>query len=156
MQSKRSVQQLVDKRLSKMESYKVYGYAELGLDGKDPSVRSAISRRKDRVRSLGRGKFYVSLNDSKVVYEVAHDKIALKRNSVSVKKIHASRNLYWSNPDGYILVENAIAIAIEKGSMDDVAAMRYRFGDKKVIKVLLEQFDPSKPKIKRMIRVIRA
>ena len=154
----KGIQRRLDQQLNSLESYRVYDYSDLNLDSSDPSIRSALSRRKDKIRKLGKGRFYISENKSsskqQKLYRVAHDKISMKRGSVAVKSLRLSRNLFWSNPDGYVPVGNLIAAVIEKGSSDDIDSIRYRYGDNKVIEVLLKHFNLNEPKYKRVSLVL--
>lgn len=135
---------------------KVYSFADIGLDGNNPSHRSLLSRSKGNIIKLGKGKFYVgSKSGSRIpVHSVAHDKISLKRGSVKASSIHASKNLFWSNQSGYIPIKNVIASVIQNGSMDDINNLVYRFGQQKVIEILLNNFDVNEPKIKRIAYVL--
>lgn len=136
--------------------FKVYSFADVGLDGSNPSHRSLISRSKANIIKLGRGKFYISdqSHSDPVAYRAPHDKISIKRGSVKVSSIHASKNLFWSNSKGYIPIKNAIASVIKGGGMDDINNLVYRFGAQKVVEVLLNHFDINEPKIKRIAYVL--
>lgn len=135
---------------------KVYSFSDLGLDGNNPSHRSSLSRSKADIVKLGKGKFYVSNQNRSMVYihRAAHDKISIKRGSAKASSIHASKNLFWSNPNGYIPIKNIIASVIKNGSIDDINSIIYRFGEHRVIEVLLNNFDMNEPKMKRIAYVL--
>ena len=136
--------------------FKVYSFSDLGLDGNNSSHRSLISRSKGNIVKLGKGKFYIRANHrpDPIIPRAAHDKISIKRGSVKASSIHASKNIFWSNSKGYIPIKNAIASVIKGGSMDDINNLIYRFGEQKVIEVLLKHFDINEPKIKRIAYVL--
>ncbi|MDD5211920.1 MAG: hypothetical protein PHV62_05855 [Sulfuricurvum sp.] len=141
--------------LANLNPYKVYSFADIGLDGNDSSQRSAFHRSiNNNIVKLGKGKFYVDPKGDgdrkKFLHPHGHDKVALKRGSVKAGSVHVSKSIFWSNSNGYIPVPNVIASVIENGSMDDINSLRYRFGDFKVIEVLLNNFDLEKPKYKRI------
>lgn len=146
--------------LANLNPYRVYSFADIGLDGNDSSQRSSFHRSINKnVVKLGKGKFYVDPkakdgDSKKFLHPHGHDKVALKRGSVKAGSIHASKNIFWSNANGYIPVQNVIASVIENGSMDDINSIRYRFGDFKVIEVLLNNFDIEAPKYKRISYVL--
>jgi hypothetical protein len=139
-----------------LQPYCVYSFSDIGLDGNNSSQRSVFHRSADKhIVKLGRGKFYFDPNikegeQKKFLYLHGHDKIALKRGSVKAGSVHVSKNIFWSNPNGYIPVPNVIASVIEKGSMDDINNLRYRFGDHKIVEVFLKHFDLENPKYKRI------
>ncbi len=150
-------QHLVDNILQNLHSHKLYSYKELGLDSSDASVRSAISRSKGKIRLLSRGKFIVPSSHARErnrLFENAHELQAMKRGSISAKKFHLSKNIFYSNKSGQIPINNIIASIIKDGSMSDIDAVRYKFGDNKVIEVLLEEFDIKESKISRICNVI--
>ena len=62
--------------------------------------------------------------------------------------------MFWSNSSGYIPIDNVIAAVIEKGSLDDLLGMRYRFGDERVVRVLLENYSLDESKYKRISDVL--
>lgn len=142
-----------------LQPFKVYSFSDIGLDGNNPSQRSIFHRANRHVVKLGRGKFYINPKiengaQMKFLHPVGHDKSALKRGSIKAGSIHMSKNAFWSNANGYIPLENAIASVIESGGIDDVNNLRYRLGDHKVIEVLLNNFDINEPKFKRIAYVL--
>ena len=150
-------QHSVDIMIEKLHSHKIYSYQELGLDSSDPSVRCAISRSKSKIRLLSRGKFIIPSSNSKErskLFGKAHEKQAMKRGSISAKKLKLSKNIFYSNKSGQIPINNIIASVIKEGSMSDIDAIRYKFGDNKVIEILLGEFDMQESKIKRICNVI--
>lgn len=150
-------QHSVDVIIEKLHSHKIYSYQELGLDSSDASIRSAISRSKSKIRLLSRGKFIISSSNSKQkskLFDKAHENQAMKRGSISAKKLKLSKNIFYSNKNGQIPINNIIASVIKDGSMSDIDSVRYKFGDNKVIEVLLEKFDMKDSKIRRICNVI--
>ena len=80
----------------------------------------------------------------------------LKSGNVPVKdmKHRLSRNLFCSNPEGKIPVENAIAAIIDKGTLSDLDFAIFSFGDNKVKGVFLKYFNiNSKPMIRDILNV---
>jgi hypothetical protein len=67
---------------------------------------------------------------------------------VSVSRIPLSKNIFWSNPKGSLPLERVIASIVSSGSIDDLSAIRYRYGDNKIKEVILRDLDLSDPKIR--------
>ena len=137
-------QQLIDSKLENLQPLKVYGYEDLGIDPNDSSVRSALSRRKDRIRKLSRGKFIIPSSKEcqpNELYIKGHDTIAIKRGSIAAKKLILSYNIFWSNKNGQLPINNVIASVLERGGLEDIDVVRYKFGENRVVEVLLEKYD---------------
>jgi len=150
-------QHSIDSMIENLNFYQVYSYKDLDLDSNDSSVRSAISRSKNKIRMLSKGKFIIpSLNsrEKNKLFQKAHEQQAIKRGSISPKKLKLSKNIFYSNKNGQIPINNIIVSVIKDGSMNDIDAIRYKFGDNKVIEVLLEEFNIEESKISRICNVI--
>ena len=150
-------QHAIDCIIEKLHSHKVYSYKDLDVDSSDASIRCAISRRKNKIRMLSRGKFIIpsfNAREKSKLFDKPHEQQAIKRGSISAKKLILSKNIFYSNKNGQIPVNNIIVSVIKDGSMNDIDAIRYKFGDNKVIEVLLEEFDVHESKISRICNVI--
>lgn len=93
---------IVDRFIAEAVPFRVYSYKDLGLDGGDPSVRSAVSRRKERIHNVGRGKFYVGPRPAEKptgkLYERPADRRAAKRGRVRVDDLGKFRSRFHSVP----------------------------------------------------------
>lgn len=150
-------QRSIDSIIQKLHSHKVYSYKDLDIDSSDASIRCAISRRKNKIRMLSRGKFIIpsfNAREKNKLFNKPHELQAMKRGSISAKKLILSKNIFYSNKNGQIPINNIIVSVIKDGSMNDIDAIRYKFGDNKVIEVLLEEFDVKESKISRICNVI--
>jgi len=150
-------QHSIDSVIEKLHSHKIYSYKDLGFDSSDASIRSAISRRKNKIRMLSRGKFIIPSSNAREkskLFGKPHEPQAIKRGSISAKRLILSKNIFYSNKNGQIPINNIIVSVIKDGSINDIDAIRYKFGDNKVIEVLLEEFDVNQPKINRICNVI--
>ena len=84
------------------------------------------------------------------------DKKLLRRRNISAKllKSKLSSNLFWSNPNGSIPVDNVIVAIIKKEAISDLDFVRFNFGDERVIEVFLENFNINdKPIIRDILHV---
>lgn len=150
-------QRSIDCIIEKLHSHKVYSYKDLDFDSSDASIRCAISRRKNKIRMLSRGKFIIpsfNAKEKSKLFQKAHEKQAIKRGSISPKKLKLSKNIFYSNKNGQIPINIIIVSVIKEGSINDIDAIRYKFGDNKVIEILLEKFDVKEAKIRRICNVI--
>ena len=69
-------------------------------------------------------------------------------------KAKLSSNLFWSNPNGQIPVDNVISAIIDKEAIADLDFVRFNFGDDRVIEVFLQNFNiHEKPMIRDILHV---
>lgn len=155
----------VKNKLRRLRKDKLYDYSVFGPISEEKRVafRKAVSRlaKEGKIVKLGSKKFYKKgyrpfPSGGSVSKAKPRRKDWLKAGKVPVREIYPrlSRNLFWSNPDGKIPVENLIAAILDKGSLDDLDVVRYSFGDDKVKEVFLKHFDiHKKPMIRDILHV---
>jgi hypothetical protein len=84
------------------------------------------------------------------------DKKLLRRRNIPSRflKSKLSSNLFWSNPNGNIPVNNVICAIIENEAISDLDFVRFNFGDDRVIEVFLQNFNINeKPIIRDILHV---
>ena len=160
-----SISRQVKEKLRRLKKDSLYDYSLFDniLISNPIAFRKAISRlaKESVIIKVGNGKFY-KRGDRDVSIEIAPLRIQprkskwLKKGSVSAKDIKPllSSNLFWSNPNGEIPIENLISAIIKNNALSDLDFARFSFGDNKVIEVFLKNFNiHSRPIIRDTLYV---
>ncbi len=154
MRNKINVSQTVSDKVKYLKKDKLYNYAMFDdiLDDDREAFRKAMSRLSYNgvIVKVGAKKFYkrgerdnsAKLNHVKIKAD-PYDKKLLRSKMISAKylksKLH--KNLFWSNSNGMISIENVISKIISDGSFSDLDFARFNFGDDKVIEVFMKNFN---------------
>jgi hypothetical protein len=167
MKNKINISKIVSDKVKYLHNDKLYNYSIFDniSDNNREAFRKAMSRLADDgvIVKLGSKKFYkrgqrrseVSKNPIRIKAQ-PQDRRLLRRRCISSKflKSKLSSNLFWSNPNGNIPVDNVIASIINKEAISDLDFVRFNFGDDKVIEVFLQNFNINeKPMIRDILHV---
>lgn len=164
MKKKINISKIVSDKVKYLHKDKLYNYSIFAniLGNNREAFRKAMSRLADEgiIVKVGSKKFYkrgerrgeVLKNPIRIKAQ-PQDRRLLRRRVISSKllKSKLSSNLFWSNPNGNIPVDNVIAAIINKEAISDLDFVRFNFGDDRVIEVFLENFNINE---KSMIRDI--
>ncbi len=167
MKNKINISKIVSDKVKYLHNDKLYNYSIFDniSDNNREAFRKAMSRLADDgvIVKLGSKKFYkrgqrraaVSKNQIRIKAQ-PQDRKLLRRRGISSKllKSKLSSNLFWSNPNGNIPVDNVISAIINKEAISDLDFVRFNFGDNKVIEVFLQNFNINeKPLIRDILHV---
>ena len=167
MKNKINISKIVSDKVKYLHKDKLYHYSMFDniSNNNREAFRQSMSRLADNgiIVKVGSKKFYkrghrsveVSKNPIRIKAQ-PQDKKVLRRRGISSKllKSKLSSNLFWSNPNGNIPVDNVISAIIKKEAISDLDFVRFNFGDDKVIEVFLENFDINeKPLIRDILHV---
>jgi len=167
MEKKINISKIVSYKVKYLHKDKLYNYSIFSdiSDSNREAFRKAMSRlfNDGTIVKVGSKKFYkrgerrreVLKNPIRIKAQ-PQDKRLLRRKGISSKllKSKLSSNLFWSNPNGNIPIENIIAAIINKEAISDLDFVRFNFGDDKVIEVFLENFNINdKPMIRDILHV---
>jgi len=167
MKKKINISKIVSNKVKHLRKDKLYNYSIFNdiPDNNREAFRKAMSRLGDEgiIVKVGSKKFYKRGERRREVLKSPirikaqpQDKRLLRRGAISAKllKSKLSSNLFWSNPDGNIPVDNVIAAIINKEAISDLDFVRFNFGDDRVIKVFLENFNINdKPMVRDILNV---
>ena len=159
-----NISKLVSNKVKHLKKDKLYDYSvfkNIPEDKRDV-FRKAMSRlaQDGTIIKVGSKKFYrQGERDNKSekkhlkIKANPYNKKLLRCKVLSAKylKQRLHRDLFWSNPNGTIPVENVLYKIIDGGSLSDLDFARFNFGDEKVIEVFLRNFNINE---KTMIRNI--
>lgn len=167
MKNKINISKIVNDKIKHLHKDKLYDYSifnNIPIDKRE-AFRKALSRLADNgvIVKVGSKKFYkrgqrsveVPKNPIKIKAQ-PQDRKVLRRRGISSKflKSKLSSNLFWSNPNGSIPVDNVISAIINKEAISDLDFARFNFGDDKVIEVFLQNFNINeKPMIRDILHV---
>ena len=167
MKNKINISKIVNDKVKHLHKDKLYDYSIFDniSDNNREAFRKAMSRLADNciIVKIGSKKFYkrghrnieVSKNPVRVKAQ-PQDRRLLRRRGIPSKLLKAklSSNLFWSNPNGSIPVDNVISAIINKEAISDLDFVRFNFGDDRVIEVFLENFNINeKPIIRDILHV---
>ena len=167
MKNKINISKIVSDKVKYLHNDKLYNYSMFDniSDNNREAFRKAMSRLADEgvIVKVGNKKFYkrglrrgeVSNNPIRIKAQ-PQDRRLLRRRGISSKllKSKLSSNLFWSNPNGNIPVDNVIVSIINKEAISDLDFVRFNFGDDKVIEVFLQNFNINeKPMIRDILHV---
>ncbi len=154
METKINISKTVSNKVKHLRKDKLYNYTMFNdiSDDNREAFRKAMSRLADNgvIVKVGSKKFYkrgerdssIKSNNTKIKAD-PYDKKLVRSKVISAKylksKLH--RNLFWSNSNGMISVENVICKIISDGSLSDLDFARFNFGDDKVIEVFMKKFN---------------
>ncbi len=162
-----NISKIVSDKVKGLDKDKLYNYSIFDniSDNSREAFRKAMSRLADDgvIVKVGSKKFYkrgqrrveVSKNQIRIKAQPQDRKI-LRRRGISAKllKSKLSSNLFWSNPNGKIPVDNVISAIINREAISDLDFVRFNFGDDKVIEVFLQNFNINeKPMIRDILHV---
>lgn len=167
MNKKINISKIVSDKVKFLNKDKLYDYSIFRdiPDNNRAAFRKAMSRLADDdiIVKVGSKKFYKRGERSKDILKnpirikpQPQDRKLLRRRVISSKllKSKLSSNLFWSNPNGSIPVENVISAIIKKEAISDLDFVRFNFGDDRVIEVFLENFNINeKPMIRDILHV---
>lgn len=167
MKNKMNISKIVSDKVKYLHNDQLYNYSIFDniSDNNREAFRQAMSRLADEgvIVKVGSKKFYKRgqrrvefLNNPIRIKAQPQDRKILRRRGISAKLLKAklSSNLFWSNPNGNIPVDNVISAIINKEAISDLDFVRFNFGDDKVIEVFLENFDINeKPMIRDILHV---
>jgi hypothetical protein len=137
----------VNDKIKKLHSYKVYDYSIFDDNIKN-AAESFISRasKNGKIIKIGKGRFYKRPSKNELHSEIPEiinnpkDKSALKYNQISPSKYPVFRNLFWSNRNKPIALDNYIGVVLSKDNPESLPYLRNFFGDRKVYEVYLNEF----------------
>ena len=167
MKNKINISKIVSDKVKHLYKDKLYNYAIFDniSDNNREAFRKAMSRLADNgvIVKVGSKKFYkrgqrsveVPKNPIRIKAQ-PQDRKLLRRKGIPSKllKSKLSLNLFWSNPNGSIPVDNVISAIINKEAISDLDFVRFNFGDDKVIEVFLQNFNiDEKPMIRDILHV---
>ena len=167
MKNKLNISKIVSDKVNHLHKDKLYDYSifsNIPVDKRE-AFRKAISRlaKDGAIVKLGNKKFYKrgqrSVEISKKSIRIKaqpQDKKLLRRRNIPSKFLKAklSSNLFWSNPNGDIPINNVISAIINKEAISDLDFVRFNFGDDRVIEVFLQNFNINeKPIIRDILHV---
>ena len=167
MKNKINIAKIVSDKIKYLHKDKLYHYSMFDniSDKNREAFRQAMSRLANNgaIVKVGSKKFYkrgersieVPKNPIRIKAQPQDRKI-LRRRAISSKllKSKLSSNLFWSNPNGNIPVDNVISAIINKEAISDLDFVRFNFGDDKVIEVFLQNFNVNyKPMIRDILHV---
>lgn len=164
MKNKLNISRIVSDKIKHLQEDKLYDYSifnNIPAD-KHEAFRKAISRLASAgvIVKVGNKKFYkrgergaeVSKEPIRIKAQPQDKKLLRRRNIPSrFLKAKLSSNLFWSNPNGNIPVNNVISAIIENEAISDLDFVRFNFGDDRVIEVFLQNFNINKKPIIRDI-----
>jgi len=167
MKNKINISKIVSDKVKYLKKDKLYSYAMFDSisDDNREAFRKAMSRlaANDIIVKVGSKKFYKrgerSVKASKNPIRIKaqpQDRKLLRRRGIAAKFLKAklSSNLFWSNPNGNISVNNVISAIIDKEAISDLDFVRFNFGDDRVIEVFLQNFNINdKPMIRDILHV---
>lgn len=167
MNKKKNISKFVSDKVKYLHKDKLYNYSIFKdiSDNNSQAFRKAISRlfNDGIIVKVGSKKFYkrgerkspIPKNPIRIKAQ-PQDKRLLRRRGIASQflKSKLSSNLFWSNPNGNIPVDNVISAIINKEAISDLDFVRFNFGDDKVIEVFLENFNINdKPMIRDILHV---
>jgi len=152
--NKINIHNYVKNKIKRLRKDKLYDYSifkDVPKENRSALIK-AVSRmaKEEVIIKIGNGKFYKKgkrqFPQGKALNIKPRRKDWLKAGKVKVDllKYRLSENLFWSNPNGKIPVENIIAIVLDRNSINDLDIMCFSFGDNKVKEVFLKYFDINK------------
>ncbi len=157
----------VSSKVQELQNDTLYDYAvfEDIPEEKRQVFRKAMSRLAEdgSIVKVGSKKFYkrgyrehkADINHFKIKADPYLRKL-LRAKAISATYLKAKlhKNLFWSNPNGMIPIENVISKIISEGSLSDLDFARFNFGDDRVIEVFLKYFNiEEKPMIRKLLNV---
>lgn len=167
MKNKINISKIVSNKVKYLKKDKLYSYSmfdDISEDNRE-AFRKAMSRLavNGAIVKVGSKKFYkrgqrsaeASSNPIRIKAQ-PQDRKLLRRRGIPSKLLKAklSSNLFWSNPNGNISVDNVISAIINKEAISDLDFVRFNFGDDKVIEVFLQNFNINeKPMIRDILHV---
>lgn len=167
MKNKLNISKIVSDKVKHLQKDKLYDYSIFSNipEDKREAFRKAISRLANDgvIVKLGNKKFYrrgqrdVEVSKEPIrIKAQPRDKKLLRRRNIPSKFLKAklSSNLFWSNPNGDIPINNVISAIINKEAISDLDFVRFNFGDDRVIEVFLQNFNINeKPIIRDILHV---
>ena len=167
MSKKINISKIVSDKVKYLHKDKLYNYSIFKdiSDNNREAFRKAMSRlfNDGSIVKVGSKKFYKRgerrrevLNNPIRIKAQPQDRKLLRRRGIPSKllKSKLSSNLFWSNPNGAIPVDNVISAIINKEAISDLDFVRFNFGDDRVIEVFLENFDINeKPLVRDILHV---
>ena len=162
-----NISKMVSNKIKYLHKDKLYNYSifkDISESNRE-AFRKAMSRlfKEGVIVKVGSKKFYKrGKRDHKLpknpirIKAQPQDKKLLRRRNISAKllKSKLSSNLFWSNPNGSIPVDNVIVAIIKKEAISDLDFVRFNFGDERVIEVFLKNFNVNdKPIIRDILHV---
>ncbi len=167
MENRINISKIVSDKVKHLHKDKLYHYSIFDniSDDNREAFRQAMSRLADNgiIVKVGSKKFYKrgqrSVEAPKNPIRIKaqpEDRKILRRKGISSKllKSKLSSNLFWSNPNGNIPVDNVICSIINKEAISDLDFVRFNFGDDRVIEVFLQNFNINeKPMIRDILHV---
>jgi hypothetical protein len=167
MKKKINISKIVSDKVKYLHKDKLYNYSMFDniSDNNREAFRKAMSRLAGDgiIVKVGSKKFYkrgerrreVLKNPIRIKAQ-PQDRKLLRRRGISAKllKSKLSSNLFWSNPNGNIPIDNVITAIINQEAISDLDFVRFNFGDDRVIEVFLENFNINeKPMIRDVLHV---
>lgn len=136
----------VGQKLKHLMVYKVYDYS-LFDDENKVAAESYLSRAasKGEIIKIGKGKFYkraLDYKNNQIPQIINHpsDKVALRHNKIFPSKYPIFSNLFWSNKNIAISLDNYIGVILSKDNPSHLPYLRELFGDRKIYEVYLNHF----------------
>lgn len=137
----------VSDKIRKLHLYKVYDYSIFEEKTKG-AAETYISRasKNGNIIKIGKGKFYKRPLKNKLHEQIPKiinnpkDKTALKYNKISPSKYPIFKNLFWSNRNKPISLDNYIGVILSKDNPGSLPYLRGFFGDRKIYEVYLNEF----------------
>jgi hypothetical protein len=167
LKNKINISKIVSNKIKYLKKDKLFSYSIFDDIPKDSrqAFRKAMSHLADNniIVKVGSKKFYkrgqrsveVPKNPIRIKAQPLDRKI-LRRRGIPAKNLKSklSSNLFWSNPNGSVPVDNVISAIINKEAISDLDFVRFNFGDDRVIEVFLQNFNINeKPMIRDILHV---
>lgn len=167
MKKEKNISQIVRNKIKHLRKDKLYDYSifENIVKENSEAFRKSISRLAldGEIIKVGNKKFYKQgdreykgiINHARIKpMEISKKNIRKQYIPSKLLKSRLSSNLFWSNPNGKIPVDNVIYSLIKNDAISDLDFVRFNYGDERVIKVFMEKFNINdKPMIRDILNV---